>query len=103
MISGPHTSDSNGDGIFESNLTGLASGTLYYIRAYAVNEAGTAYGNEISFSTVAPTVPVLTTREVTNITSATSVSGGNITSDGGSAITAKGVCWGTTANPVTRQ
>ena len=100
LISGPHTSDGNDIGIFESNLTGLASGTLYYIRAYAINEAGTAYGNEISFSTVAPTVPVLTTREVTNITSSTSVSGGNITSDGGSAITAKGVCWGTTANPV---
>jgi uncharacterized protein (TIGR02145 family) len=100
MISGPHTSDGNGEGIFESNLTGLASGTLYYVRAYAVNEAGTSYGNEISFSTVAPTVPILTTREVTNISSSTSVSGGSITSDGGSAITAKGVCWGTTANPV---
>ncbi len=43
---------------------------------------------------------ILTTREVTNISSSTSVSGGSITSDGGSAITAKGVCWGTTANPV---
>jgi uncharacterized protein (TIGR02145 family) len=99
LISGPHTSDSNGDGIFVSNLSGLTAGTLYYVRAYATNEVGTAYGNEVSFSTVTPSVPALTTREVTLITSTSSVSGGNITSDGGSSITAKGVCWGTTADP----
>ncbi len=98
-ISGPHTSDGNGEGIFESNLTGLASGTLYYVRAYAVNEAGTSYGNEISFSTIAPTAPILATREVTVVASTSCVSGGNITSDGGSAISAKGVCWGTTKDP----
>ncbi len=98
-ISGPHTSDGNGEGIFESNLTGLASGTLYYVRAYAVNEAGTSYGNEITFSTIAPTAPILATREVTLVASTSCVSGGNITSDGGSAISAKGVCWGTTKDP----
>jgi hypothetical protein len=50
-ITGSHTSDGTGTGIFVSSLTGLTEGTLYYVRAYATNSAGTAYGNEISFST----------------------------------------------------
>jgi len=44
-------------------------------------------------------LPVLTTTEVSAITQTTAASGGNITSDGGSTITARGVCWSTTANP----
>jgi hypothetical protein len=99
VVTGSHTSANTGLGSFSSNLTGLAPGTTYYIRAYANNKAGTAYGNEISFNTLPIVVPVLTTIGVTGITSTTAVSGGNITSDGGAAITAKGVCWATTANP----
>jgi uncharacterized protein (TIGR02145 family) len=34
-----------------STLTGLTASTTYYVRAYATNGVGTAYGNEISFST----------------------------------------------------
>lgn len=41
-----------------------------------------------------PTVPVLTTTSPTAITSTSAQTGGTITSDGGSAITARGVCWG---------
>ncbi len=52
-ISGPHTSDSKGDGSFVSNLSGLTPGIKYYVRAYATNEAGTAYGNEINFFNIA--------------------------------------------------
>lgn len=96
---GPHTSDSQGDGSFISSLTGLTSGTTYYVRAFAVNKAGTAYGDEISFATITPMVPALTTVDVTGITFNSAVSGGNITSDGGSAVTARGVCWATTADP----
>ncbi len=99
VVTGSHTSDNTGSGSFSSNLTGLTPGTTYYIRAYATNKAGTAYGNEITFSTQPIVVPVLTTIEITVITSTTAVSGGNITSDGGAAITARGVCWATVANP----
>lgn len=45
------------------------------------------------------TVPKLTTLPITNISLETAESGGNITSDGGSEITARGVCWSTTDNP----
>ena len=38
-------------GSFTSNITGLTAGTTYYVRAYATNAVGTAYGNEISFTT----------------------------------------------------
>jgi len=41
----------SGTGSFTSNLTGLTANTTYYVRAYATNSAGTAYGNELSFTT----------------------------------------------------
>lgn len=99
VIAGPHTSDSKGNGIFISNLTGLTPATIYYVRAYATNEAGTAYGDEVFFSTIALVLPELTTVAVTGITSSSAVSGGNITSDGWADITARGICWAATINP----
>jgi len=41
----------SGTGSFTANLSSLQSNTKYYARAYAINEAGTAYGNEIFFTT----------------------------------------------------
>jgi len=97
------TSDGTGAGSFASNMTGLTASTLYYVRAYATNAKGTSYGNEISFTTSAPvtnpTVPVLVTSAITSIGSSTAVSGGVTTSDGGSSITARGVCWSTSSGP----
>jgi hypothetical protein len=43
--------------------------------------------------------PAVSTTAVTSITGTTAVSGGNVTSEGSAAVTARGVCWGTTANP----
>jgi uncharacterized protein (TIGR02145 family) len=94
------TSDGSGTGIFTSSITGLSAGTIYYLRSYATNSAGTAYGNEVTFTTSA-TKPSLSTTDVTSITSTTFSSGGNITSDGGSAVIARGVCWSTTTGPTT--
>ena len=92
------TTDGVGTGNFVSNLTGLLPGVIYYVRAYATNSAGTAYGDELSFTTLPLTVPTVTTAIVTpGLT--TAVTGGNITVDGGSPVTDKGVCWATTTNP----
>jgi plastocyanin len=93
------TTDGSSTGQFISNITGLTAGTLYYVRAYAINSAGTAYGDEISFSTIALKPAVLTTNAVSAITISTAITGGNITSDNGDAVTARGVCWGVNTGP----
>jgi uncharacterized protein (TIGR02145 family) len=95
------TSDGAGTGSFTSTLTQLIPNTMYYVKAYATNSVGTSYGNEVSFTSSPIALATLTTAAVTAITSTTAVSGGNITSDGGGTVTARGVCWGTSANPTT--
>ena len=52
-ISDSYTTDGTGTGTFTSSLTGLSGSTTYYVRAYATNSAGTAYGAEVSFTTAA--------------------------------------------------
>ena len=45
------TNDGNGLGSFVSNMTTLVQNTTYYIKAYATNSTGTAYGNQVNFKT----------------------------------------------------
>lgn len=47
--------DGSGNGSFKRNIIGLTFNTTYYVRAYATNSIGTAYGNEISFKTAEAT------------------------------------------------
>ena len=93
-ISDSKTNDGTGTGSFTSSITGLTAGAPFYIqvRAYATNSAGTSYGNQVSFKT-SPVLPTVTTTAVSEITQTTALSGGNVTSDGGGSITARGVCW----------
>ncbi len=46
------TTDGSGVGGFTSNLSNLEHNTTYYVRAYATNEVGTAYGEEVTFTTL---------------------------------------------------
>ncbi len=94
------TIDGTGTGSFTSNITGLTISTTYYLRAYATTSNGTGYGNESAFTTLGP-IPLVTTATVTNIAQTTATCGGNITSDGGSTISARGVCWSTINDPTT--
>jgi uncharacterized protein (TIGR02145 family) len=48
----------SGTGIFESHITGLSANTTYYIKAYATNNEGTAYGDEITFKTIGPVTDI---------------------------------------------
>jgi uncharacterized protein (TIGR02145 family) len=100
-IAGGTTSDGTGAGSFTSSLTELIANTTYYIRAYAVNSAGTAYGNELSFTTsvAIPVIPTLFTASASSITQTTAMCGGDVMTDGGATITARGVCWSTSQNP----
>lgn len=51
-IADNYTNDGNGINAFESYLNELTAGTTYYIRAYATNSLGTAYGDELNFTTI---------------------------------------------------
>ena len=83
-------------------MTGLTANTTYYVRAYAINSAGTSYGSEVSFTTQqAITVPTVTTSQVTNIQQTSATGGGNVTNSGGANVTERGICWGTSHNPTT--
>lgn len=101
-VTGNHTTDGAGSGAFASNITGLASTTTYYVRAYAINSAGTAYGNQVSFTTTntASALATVTTSALSSVTTTTASGGGNVAADGGATVTARGICWSTTANPV---
>src|SRR5690606_8321688 len=48
--------DEMGTGEFTVAVTGLTAATTYYYRAYATNSEGTAYGDEVSFTTTAAPV-----------------------------------------------
>jgi len=97
-LNGSHTVDGTGAGVFTSNITGLTPGTTYYVRAYATNSVGTVYGDDIIFTTV-DTTPTVTTKAVSILSETTALSGGNITFDGGAAVTVCGICWDTLPNP----
>lgn len=99
-ISGSHTTDGAGTGIYTSNLEGLTAGLTYYARAYATNSAGTAYGNEVTFVTTATTAATVSTGAATSTAFNTAVAGGNVTGEGGDPVTARGVCWSTGTGPL---
>jgi hypothetical protein len=87
-----------GTGSFNCTISGLNPGTVYYLRAYATNSAGTGYGHDIIFITLAGFAR-LTTTPVSIINDCSVSTGGTISTDGGTAITRRGVCWGLDANP----
>ncbi len=93
------TTDGTGAGTFTSSITGLDDETSYYVRAYATNSEGTAYGNQVQFSTSAYLPAEVTTGSIEDITDDSAKGGGNVTDDGGSPVTARGVVWSTTEDP----
>ena len=97
-ITDASTFNGSGTGAFTSNMTGLTRYTRYYVRAYATNSAGTAYGDTISFRTLAE-LPAINTTAVTSVTDSSAYSGGTVTNNGGAPIISKGVCWNTTGSP----
>ncbi|MEI6754179.1 MAG: FISUMP domain-containing protein [Paludibacter sp.] len=99
-ITNSKTLDATGTGTFTSSITGLSPGTTYYVRAYATNTAGTQYGSNVNFTTNS-VLPTISTTTISGITTSSAASGGNITSDGGSTVIAKGVCWSTSSTPTT--
>lgn len=92
-----HVSGGTGTGSFICSMTGLDENTTYYVRAYATNSVGTAYGIQKSFKTNGG--PTVATVSVTNISGHTATFSGNVTADGGFSVTSRGFCWSTSPNP----
>jgi len=80
-----------------TSITGLTGGITYHFRLDGVNSDGTTNGNDMTFT---PGVAVVTTTAATAITITTATCGGNVVSDGGATVTARGTCWSTSANPI---
>ena len=90
--------DGKGMGSFTCNFSGLSPNTTYYVRAYAINSIGTAYGETTSFTTKNGLSTVSITG-VGNIDSTSVTVGYAISNDGNYTITQRGVCWSTNASP----
>lgn len=80
-----------------ADITGLTQGTTYHFRVKTVNSLGTVYSGDMSFVTL--NFSTLNTIIISAVTFNSATSGGNIITDGGAPVTARGVCWNTTGNP----
>ncbi len=92
---------------FEKLIDGLSASTKYYVRPYATNGNGTAYGSEFNFTTLAactaaPTVTAGSTGTVTSTTAVVNCSSGlSALGTGGCTVTSYGFVYGTSENPTT--
>ena len=93
------TNDGTGIGSFISKVDGLSKGTTYFIRAYALNEKDSGYGEIKTFTTESLDVPTVNTSSVSNIWDSSAICGGYVVTDGGSPVTTRGVCWSSSMNP----
>lgn len=88
-----------GTGTYRLKINDLLPNNEYYVRAFGQNSIGIGYGNELTFTTSSPSLPIVSTSPVTSITDNSSLSGGIITFNGGSLITERGVVWSKRTNP----
>ncbi|MEA1886066.1 MAG: fibronectin type III domain-containing protein [Bacteroidota bacterium] len=89
--------EEGGPGEFMNEVSDLNSATEYYVKAYAINSVGIAYGIEKSFITGDPAA--VETHPPKSLTVYSVIINGEIISDGGSPITNKGICWSTGTTP----
>lgn len=88
----------SGTGKITVNLTDLVMGEIYYVRAYATNEIGTAYGGEVVMDFNIE-LPIIHTKTVDDITATTATLYAEIQSIGDPAYIEAGFIYGTIANP----
>ena len=93
------TQNGNGPDDFTTEMTDLAPNTMYYVRAYAVTLDGTTYSEELSFTT-RDGIPEVSTNVVTNIIGNRAICGGTVIDNGGLDVSARGVCWSLSSNPI---
>lgn len=98
-IANRKTSSGTGNDAATAYLMGLGTDSLFYVRGYATNSAGTGYGNQLTFTTIK--IPTVTTVSATDITTNSLIVNGRLESDGGVSVIYRGAVIGTTANPTT--
>ena len=85
---------------FSATINNLQSNTTYYIRAFARNNTGIGYGNQIVINSSSNYLPAITTLPYSGLSYTSVISGGSIQSNIlNLAITSKGLCWNTSPNP----
>jgi hypothetical protein len=89
--------DGAGGGSFNSRLANLLPNTSYFVRAYATNAAGTAYGISYNFTTKG--LATLATDSVYDIMALSARAAGRVLSDGGVPVSERGFCWSYSPNP----
>ena len=89
----------SGLGQFSGTMTDLEDGTTYYVRAYAINDKGVGYGEEVSFTTIEILPPTVTTNYVTIIKTNSARCVASVSSAGNSSIIECGLCWSKNLNP----
>jgi hypothetical protein len=91
MSSPTNVTIGSGTGAFTGTVGSLTAGTTYYFRAFATNSNGTSYGQIYSTATLGG--PTVVTTEPYSITNNSAIAVCDITSNGGAAITRRGVCY----------
>lgn len=87
---------------FKYTLSGLASGTRYYFKAYAKNDDGTGYGDVLSFTTEGDSGAPSVTTKTPSTSSDYATLYGVVTDRGDSDIESYGFYWGTSSSPGTK-
>ncbi len=89
----------SGVGTYSAELNNLQPNTTYVYEAFAKNEGGFGTSGKIAFTTQDIEILMVETGEVENVTTTTASCSGNVTNDGGSDVTERGICWSTNHNP----
>lgn len=87
-----HETAGSGKGVFSCVMENVSTG-VYSYRAYAVNKVGIAYGEVRQVSVASNSATVVTVNATANVSNMSAVCSGNVTDDGGSAVTARGICY----------
>jgi hypothetical protein len=92
------TAEKNSNTDYSASVSGLSLNTTYYVRAFATNDNGTAYGNEVTFTSGAE-LATLSTSAASGVSTNSAILGGNIISSGTPAYNERGVCYGVSPMP----
>jgi uncharacterized protein (TIGR02145 family) len=82
-------------------ITNLKENNKYFVRSYAINEKGIAYGNEQNFTTLDFKLPTITTNAPTDISYFSAMIEGVLNDNGGLQVFERGICYSLNPNPTT--